>query len=228
MTRRGRAGPKAGHGSWHHVTDSAAFEAVREEIVRLANPGPEDTGVDLGAGPGPLALPLAHVIGHVVAVDASPGMTDELRRRADAAGLTSFVTITADLTQFALPRESVDLVVSNYALHHVHNADKRAIVARARRWLRPGGRLVIGDMMFGRGLSNGDGAILRTKMRRLAAKGPGGYWRITKNLVKFGLHVGGTYPAPPQFWITALRDAGFQDVGHLQVVEEAGIVWGHL
>jgi hypothetical protein len=113
-------------------------------------------------------------------------------------------------------------------MHRLYNADKRAIVRQARRWLRPGGRLVIGDMMFGRGLSSGDAEVLRAKTRSLAAKGPGGYWRIAKNLVRFGLRVGGQRPTPPQFWIKALQDAGFQDVGHVQVVQEGGVVWGRV
>ncbi len=41
--------------------------------------------------------------------------------------------------KFWLPPASVDLVVSSYALHHLADADKQALVARAARWLRPGG-----------------------------------------------------------------------------------------
>jgi ubiquinone/menaquinone biosynthesis C-methylase UbiE len=215
--------------TWHHnVTNSPGFEAIREEILRRAQPGPEDTCVELGAGTGFLTFPLAEAAGSVLAVDVSQAMTDRLDNEAKRAGRATVTAITSDVTRFSLPRQSVDLVVSNYVLHHVHNADKRAIVRQARRWLRPGGRMVVGDMMFGRGLSEGDGAILRAKARSLAAKGPGGYWRIAKNLLRYALRVGHERPAPPQFWIKAFEDAGFRDVNHVQVVEEAGVVWGHL
>jgi len=80
--------------------------------------------------------------------------------------------------------------------------------------------------MFGRGASQRDRDILRQKVVALAAKGPGGWWRIAKNLVRYGLGVGQEHPATPEFWQAALRDAGFADVGFHPVVAEAGIVSG--
>ena len=62
--------------------------------------------------------------------------------------------------------------------------------------------------------------------RSLAAKGPGGWWRIAKNLARYGLGVGQEHPATPEFWQAALRDAGFTDVVFEPVVAEAGIVRG--
>lgn len=38
---------------------------------------------------------------------------------------------------------------------------------RSFTWLRPGGRLVIGDMMFGRGADAADREIIRAKIRSL-------------------------------------------------------------
>jgi SAM-dependent methyltransferase len=223
--KRRRQSRRARH--WHHHgAEAAAFETVRAEILRLAQPGPEDVAVDLRAGSDLLTAPLAEMVRTVLAVDAAHAPDGEVNLDGEDLRTATVLPIAADLTAFALPRQSVDLVVSNYVMHHLHNADKRAVVAAARRWLRPGGRLVIGDMMFGRGLSSGDAQILQAKVRSLAAKGPGGLWRIAKNLARYGLHIGGSRPAPPRFWITALEDAGFQEVGHIQVVQEAGIVWG--
>jgi hypothetical protein len=56
-----------------------------------------------------------------------------------------------DLASLDLPAASVDLVVSNVALHHLTNAEKQALVQRARRWLWPGGRIIIAGTMFGWG-----------------------------------------------------------------------------
>ena len=50
-------------------------------------------------------------------------------------------------------------------------------------------------MMFGRGGSRRDRDILRQKVIALAAKGPGGWWRIAKNLTRYGLGVGDEHPA---------------------------------
>jgi ubiquinone/menaquinone biosynthesis C-methylase UbiE len=212
---------------WHtHVTSAAAFENVLGRLIQLASPRPTDACVDLGAGTGFVTTALAPLVSSVVAVDISTAMTASLAERAEQDGLHNVSARVADLTDLQLPPASADLVVSSYALHHLSDRDKRALVARAAQWLRPGGRLVIADMMFGRGGSRRDVAILRQKAAALAAKGPGGVWRIAKNLARYGLRVGREHPAPPEFWLTALRDAGFADVSFQPVVAEAGIVRG--
>ena len=90
----------------------------------------------------------------------------------------------------------------------------------------PWGALVIADMMFGRGASRRDRDILREKVTAFAVKGPAGWWRIAKNLTRYGLGVGHEHPATPQFWQLALRDADFTEVRFESVVAEAGIVSG--
>jgi ubiquinone/menaquinone biosynthesis C-methylase UbiE len=137
-------------------------------------------------------------------------------------------SVVVDLPHLDLPASSVDLVVSNYALHHLTDDDKFALVARASRWLRPGGRLVVADMMFGRGTSRRDRAIIREKLVSLARLGPGGVWRIVKNLWRYGARRGTEMPASPEFWVGALSDAGFDAVSFDPVVAEAGVIAGQV
>jgi ubiquinone/menaquinone biosynthesis C-methylase UbiE len=202
------------------------FDRVRDRLLALAGPRPDDACVDLGAGTGFAALELAPLVDSVLAVDISPAMAESLAARAAQAGLRNVRTEVADLRTFGLPPASVDLVVSSYALHHLRDADKRALAAEAARWLRPGGRIVVADMMFGRGTTRRDREILRAKTTAFTVRGPAGWWRIAKNLTRYGLGVGHEHPAAPQFWQLALRDAGFTDVRFEQVVAEAGIVSG--
>jgi len=212
---------------WHsHVTSAAGFGRLLADLIEIAAPRPGDACVDLGAGTGFVTMALAPLTSSVLAVDISGAMTSALAARAAADGLGNVATQVSDLKDFRLGPGCADLVVSNYALHHLADADKPALVARSARWLRPGGRIVIGDMMFGRGMSQRDRAILRQKAAALAAKGPGGLWRIAKNLTRYGLGVGQEHPASPEFWQAALRDAGFADVIFRPVVAEAGIVSG--
>ena len=212
---------------WHaHVTATRGFEEVRDRLLAISGPGPADACVDLGAGTGFVALALAPLVDSVLAVDISPEMTESLAARAAQAGLRNVRAEVADLRAFQLPEASVDLVVSSYALHHLRAEDKRALVAEMARWLRPGGRVVIADMMFGRGATRRDREILRQKVTALASRGPAGWWRIAKNLARYGLGVGHEHPAAPQFWQLALRDAGLADVRFEPVVAEAGIVSG--
>jgi ubiquinone/menaquinone biosynthesis C-methylase UbiE len=212
---------------WHaHVTSTSGFDKVRGRLLVISGPGPSDACVDLGSGTGFVALALAPLAGSVLAVDISPAMAESLAVRAAQAGLPNVRTEVADLRTFQLPAASVDLVVSSYALHHLRDQDKRALAAEAARWLRPGGRIVVADMMFGRGATRRDLKILREKTTAFAIRGPAGWWRIAKNLARYGLGVGHEHPATPQFWQLALRDAGFSDVRFEPVVAEAGIVSG--
>ncbi|HYZ54653.1 MAG TPA: methyltransferase domain-containing protein, partial [Streptosporangiaceae bacterium] len=191
-----------------------------------ASPQPADACVDLGAGTGFVTTALAPLVSSVLAVDISSAMAESLAERAAKSGLGNVATEVADLKELQLRPASADLLVTNYALHHLVDADKRALVARAVTWLRPGGRFVIADMMFGRGGSQRDREILHQKVIALAAKGPGGWWRIAKNLGRYGLGVGQEHPATPEFWQAAMRDAGFTEVRFEPVVAEAGIVRG--
>ena len=212
---------------WHsHVTSAPAFEKVLDRLLKVSSPQPTDVCVDLGAGTGFVTTVLAPLVSSVLAVDISEAMARSLAERAADAGLANVSTKVADLKDFQLPQASADLIVSSYALHHLVNPDKQALVARAGQWLRPGGRLVIADMMFGRGGSQRDRDILQQKVIALAAKGPGGWWRIAKNLGRYGLGVGQEHPATPEFWQAALHDAGFTGVTFQPVVAEAGIVHG--
>jgi ubiquinone/menaquinone biosynthesis C-methylase UbiE len=212
---------------WHsHVNSGRAFAQVLDRLIGLSSPEPTDACVDLGAGTGFVTTALAPLVSSVLAVDLSVGMASSLAERAARDGLRNISIEVSDLREFQLPPASVDLVVSSYALHHLPDADKQALVARAARWLRPGGRLVIADMMFGRGRSQRDLNILRQKVTALAAKGPGGWWRIAKNLTRLGLGVGQEHPASPEFWTEALRDAAFSDVLFQPIVAEAGLVRG--
>jgi len=207
-----------------HVTSAAAFGEIREQLLRAARPAPADACADLGAGTGFVTLALAPLVESVLAVDISPAMAQHLAARAASAGLGNIRTQVTDLRELRMPDASVDLIVSSYALHHLTDADKRVLAAAAAGWLRPGGRIVIADMMFGRGGSARDRAIIRQKIAALAARGPGGWWRIARNIARYGLRTGHEHPATPEFWQAALRDAGFTDVTFEPVIAEAGIV----
>ncbi len=57
--------------------------------------GATDTLLDVGAGTGRFAVPLARQVRRVVAVDPSPAMLAELARAAEAAGIRNVTTVQA-------------------------------------------------------------------------------------------------------------------------------------
>lgn len=204
---------------------SANLGAVTSAVIGVAAVQPGADVLDLGCGTGQISIPLASRGARVLGVDVSPAMASELRTQARRRGLSTLTAIALPIEELDLPPASVDLVVSSYALHHLRDADKARLVAAAFGWLRPGGRLVIADMMLGRGGSVRDRAIIRGKIGALARKGPGGWWRIVKNCFRYLARVQ-ERPISMTAWTALLAEAGFTAITASALVAEAGLVTG--
>jgi SAM-dependent methyltransferase len=204
---------------------SAALTRVTAAVLEAADVPPGAQVVDLGCGTGQVSLPLALGGAQVLAVDVSSAMVRRLKSEARQRGASSLEGLALPIEELVLPPDSVDLVVSSYALHHLRDVDKARLVSAAYGWLRPGGRLVVADMMFGRGTSRRDRVIIRSKVAALARKGPGGWWRIAKNTARFLVRVH-ERPLPAQAWTAMLTRSGFVGVTVTEIVAEAALVAG--
>ncbi|MGH9089688.1 MAG: class I SAM-dependent methyltransferase [Acidimicrobiales bacterium] len=210
--------------TWDHH-GVAGLGKVIAAVLDQARADGDKVAVDLGCGTGALAIPLAERGVTVTAVDLSRAMVERLEAKAAEAGLTNVTGTVAAVEHLDLAPSSIDLVVSNYALHHLRDADKQAVVRAAAGWLRPGGRLVIGDMMFGRGATARDRAIIGNKVMVLVRRGPGGWWRLAKNVGRFSFRLQ-ERPVSIDTWKGYLEAAGFTDVTAVPVVAEAAVVAG--
>lgn len=226
-----RVAVKTQHRRWQRRTDNWEDHASAGLVSVVAAVLAETEGlrlavaVDIGSGGGALAIPVASIADRVLAVDLSPRMLARLEQRAVEEGLHNIEVCPMAIEEFDLPGGSVDLVVSNYALHHLLDRDKEVLVRKAAAWLRPGGKLVIGDMMIGRGLDRADRAVMRAKVRVLLARGPGGWWRVAKNAWRLMSRTV-ERPIPMASWVDLLNEAGFVDVTARRVVAEAAVVTG--
>ena len=209
--------------AWEEVAVTDAFLAIRDRIVELAEPEPDDLAVDLGAGTGLLALALAPRVAELVAVDISARMLEHLEAHARSERVQNLTTVEADLRRLPLADESATLVVSNYAFHHLDDAAKELALAEARRVLRPGGRLVVCDMMFSLSLEPRDRRLVLEKVVAMLKRGPAGVLRILRNA---GRVVAGRWeqPAPPETWERMVVARGFEDVRVELLEHEAGVV----
>ena len=209
--------------STEQVARTPGFAALRDRILALAQPAAGENVVDVGAGTGLLTLPLAEVAAIVWAIDISEPMCRYLEVKASSAGLENVRTATSSAVSLPLVDDSADLVVSNYCLHHLSDADKDRALAEIRRVLRPGGRLVLGDMMFS--LSPTDRRSRRLmfdKVRGLLSLGPGGVVRIVKNALRV-LTRSWEKPVSSDWWRDALERAGFEQVAVEALEHEGGI-----
>ena len=201
------------------------LDSVVDAVVARTGPSPLGVVVDVGCGGGALSLPLALRAEKLIAVDVSAAMLAKLDERAAGLGLDRIEARCQPIEELYLPPGSVDVVVSNYALHHLLDRDKQKFVTNAATWLRPGGKLVIGDMMIGRGLEAEDRRILAAKVRVLAARGPAGWWRVAKNAWRLYSRTV-ERPVAMRAWTEMMCGAGFSEVRAERVVSEAAVVSG--
>lgn len=211
-------------GSWEHEA-SPGLERVIEAVVAIASVGSEDRVVDLGCGSGQVALEVAPFAKSVLGVDISGRMVDRMLERARLERMDNVSGRVSALETLSLPQGEASVIVSNYVLHHLSDASKAKVVKLCFNWLEPGGRLVIGDMMFGRGATSSDRQVIAGKIKLLASKGVGGYWRIAKNAIRYLFRVQ-EKPVSRERWLAMFADAGFEAIDSSPVVAEASVVFG--
>lgn len=98
---------------------------------------------DLGCGTGNAAELLAPVVKKVVAIDQSEAMLVAARSRLEQFKNIEFVR--GDLEKIPLASATVDVAAMMLVLHHI--SEPAAALAEANRIVRPGGALVLLDMV---------------------------------------------------------------------------------
>lgn len=137
-----------------YATRAGKFTAWERILDELRLHG-DETLLDLGCGRGAVLLAAAKRLprGTAVGVDlwqADQTGNSQSTTMANAAleNVADRVEVrTADMTELPLADDSVDVIVSNLAIHNVPSHDgRRRALAEAVRVLRPGGQLAIADL----------------------------------------------------------------------------------
>lgn len=119
-----------------------SWKSLAEAMLKILN---YEVVADLGAGEGTLSQLLAQRAKQVIAVDNSEKMVEFGTKLAEDNKLSNLEYRLGDIEEPPIDDASVDLVVFSQALHHADRPE-RALKA-AYRILKPGGRLVILDLL---------------------------------------------------------------------------------
>ena len=119
-----------------------------DRVIASLGLRPGERVADLGAGKGYFTFRLAAAVGaegEVYAVEVEPELTESLEERVREQGRSNVAVILGRYDDPMLPEDGVDVIFACNTYHHIE--DRVAYFARAARYLRPGGRVVIIDML---------------------------------------------------------------------------------
>ena len=120
---------------------AAQVETVREQLRSFVAPRGDERALDVGTGPGTLAIALAPLVREVVGVDVVPELLEAARQAAPEN--VSF--LEADATRLPFEDGSFDLVCTRRTLHHI--ARPELVIAELVRVTRPGGQVLVEDQI---------------------------------------------------------------------------------
>lgn len=122
--------------------------AVRDGLVSF-KPNHMLNVLDLGCGDGSMTLPLlpANRIATYTGCDLSKPALDLAQRQLESLNIQSTL-ICDDMLKVVAdqPEQSVDLVFSSYAIHHLKANNKQRLLEHTSRVLKPSGQFVLIDI----------------------------------------------------------------------------------
>ncbi len=122
---------------------AAHCRRVADDILSLRIPAGAAV-LDYGSGEALEAGRVAAACGRLCLYDAAPATRANLARRF--AGIPA-IAVLDEAGLGGLPARSLDLIVVNSVLQYVAKDELPGLLARWRRWLKPGGRLALADII---------------------------------------------------------------------------------
>ncbi|MCU0508659.1 MAG: histidine phosphatase family protein [Anaerolineae bacterium] len=129
------------------ASDPGAGLGERElrEMVRLASPRGSEQALDVATGTGAVALAFAPHVESVLGIDLSPAMLELAETERATRGINNVRFSLGQIGVAPLPENAFDIITCHDLLLYV--ADVPALFALFGRLLRPGGRVVMDELV---------------------------------------------------------------------------------
>ena len=124
----------------------AGYRETLAEIYGLLRGTQARNVLDIGCGTGVLGAKLCAAGVEVTGLDFSPEMLKIARERMPEARLIQW-DFSKGLPE-KIEKQGFDAVVCTYALHHLSDEAKAALLREMEKCVKPGGRILIGDIAF--------------------------------------------------------------------------------
>ncbi|RPJ18647.1 MAG: methyltransferase domain-containing protein [Chloroflexi bacterium] len=122
---------------------------LRQMTIEQALLQPGETLLDVGCGTGGVTLPAKRRIGDkgsAAGIDPSPEMIAVARRKAQRAGLEIDLRVGV-IESLPFQDDTFDVVTASLMMHHLPKHLQSKGLSEIRRVLKPGGRILIADMI---------------------------------------------------------------------------------
>jgi SAM-dependent methyltransferase len=119
------------------------YEGLASDYLRLIQPADAKI-LDYGCGEALTAPSVARACGHLYLFDAASNVEAALRQRFDG---DDDITVLSESALKALPAASLDMIICNSVLQYLSLDECRRFVAFAATKLKPGGRLIVADVI---------------------------------------------------------------------------------
>ena len=139
---------------WDKLADSYARQPIADEAayqrklqITRGHLRPDMEVLEFGCGTGSTAILHAPHVRHITAIDFSEAMLAIAHSKAATSGIGNVTFERADITSFAAPEASYDVILGLSILHLL--ADKDVVIAKVFRLLKPGGVFVSSTACMG-------------------------------------------------------------------------------
>jgi len=115
-------------------------------LIEMSGVSGADLVLDVACGPGLVACAFAPHARQVTGIDITPEMIEQARALQGEKQLENLTWQVGDVLPLPFPEASFSVVLTRYSLHHFLRPD--AVLAEMVRVCRPGGRVLVADVVL--------------------------------------------------------------------------------